>query len=82
LNEIKQKVIELVCEFDQRFKTLKVHLSFQILDEQHKEWFIVSLLPHIRVPLMQHKVSSQAEALDIAMKLEAAFVGESSLGMS
>jgi hypothetical protein len=56
-------VIEPVCKFDQRFKTLTGHLSFQIMDEQHKEWIIVALLPHIRVPLMQHKVTSQDEEL-------------------
>jgi hypothetical protein len=50
-------------------------LSFQIPDKQNKEWFIVSLLPHIRVPLMQQKVASQAEALEITMKLEATPVG-------
>jgi hypothetical protein len=53
LKEIKQKVIKPVWEFDQRFKTLTGHLSFQIPEEQNKEWFITSLLPHIRVPLMQ-----------------------------
>jgi hypothetical protein len=53
LKEIKQKVVELVWEFDQRFKTLTDQLTFQIPDEQNKEWFIVALLPHIRFPLMQ-----------------------------
>jgi hypothetical protein len=67
LKEIKQKVIEPVWEFDQRFKTLTGHLSFQIPDEQHKEWFITALLPHIRVLLMQQKVASQAKALEIAI---------------
>jgi hypothetical protein len=67
LKEIKQRIVEPVWEFDQRFKTLTGHLSFQIPDEQNKEWFIVSLLPHIRVPLMQQKIASQAEALEIAM---------------
>jgi hypothetical protein len=57
-------------------------LSFQILDEKNKEWFIVALLPHIRVPLMQHKVTSQDEALEIAVKLESTPMGESILGMS
>jgi hypothetical protein len=82
LKEIKQKVIEPIWEFDQKFNTLTCHLIFQIPDEQHKEWFIISLMPHIRVPLMQQKVSLQAEALEIAMKLEATPVGESSPGMS
>jgi hypothetical protein len=52
LKEIKQKIAEHVWEFDQIFKTLTGHLSFQILDEKNKEWFIAALLPHIRVPLM------------------------------
>jgi hypothetical protein len=33
LKEIKQKVTEPIWEFDQRFKTLTGHLSFQIPDE-------------------------------------------------
>jgi hypothetical protein len=80
--EIKKKVVEPIWEFDQIFKTLTGHLSFQILDEQNKEWFIAALLPHIKVPLMQHKIVSQVEALDITMKLESTPMGESSLGMS
>jgi hypothetical protein len=53
LKEIKQRVVEPVWEFDQRFKTLRCRLSFQIPDEQTNEWFIFALLPHIEVPLMQ-----------------------------
>jgi hypothetical protein len=70
LKEIKQKVAELVWEFDQRFKILTCRLTFQIPDEPNKEWFIASLLQHIRVPLLQQKISSQAKVLEIAMKLE------------
>jgi hypothetical protein len=58
LKEIKQKVAEPIWESDQRFKTLTGRLNFQIPDEQNKEWFIVALLPHIRVPLMQQKITS------------------------
>jgi hypothetical protein len=53
LKEIKQRVAEPVWEFDQRFKTLTCRITFQNPNEQNKEWFIVALLPHIRVPLMQ-----------------------------
>jgi hypothetical protein len=60
MKEMKQKVAEHVWEFDQRFKTLTGRLTFQIPDEKNKEWFIATLLPHIRVPLMQQKISSQA----------------------
>jgi hypothetical protein len=52
LKEIKQKVAEPAWEFDQRSKTLTGRLTFQIPDEQNKEWFITALLPDIRVSLM------------------------------
>jgi hypothetical protein len=58
LKDIKQKVAEPIWEFDQRFKTLADRLTFQIPDEKNKEWFIVSLLPHIRVPLIQQNIAS------------------------
>lgn len=69
-------------DFYQRFKTLMGRFTFQIPDEQHREWFIAALLPHIRLPLSQHKITSQSEALEIAMKLEASPVGENVAGMA
>ena len=39
-------------------------------------------LPHIRMPLMQQKITSQEKALGITMKLEASPVGETGIGMS
>ena len=53
-------------------------VSFTIGPEQHKEWFIVALLSHIKTPLMQQKVVDQQEALEIAMKLETTPVGDNS----
>jgi hypothetical protein len=82
MKEIKKKVDENIWEFNQRFNTLTGRLTFQIPDEQNKECFIVSLLPHIRVPLMQQKIASQAKVLEISMKLESSPMGESILGMS
>ena len=82
LKEIKQKPTELVWEFDQKFKTLLDHLSFDIGPQQRKEWFIVVLLPHIRLPLTQQKVVDQAEALEVVMKLEASPLQEASAGMT
>ena len=48
---------------------------------QHKEWFVATLLLHIRIPLMQQKIVSQIEALEIAMKLESSLIGENDKGM-
>jgi hypothetical protein len=74
LKEIKQVQTESVWEFDQRFKDVMGRLTFQIPNQQHREWFIAGLLPHIHSPLIQQKVTSQSEALEIAMKLEASLV--------
>ena len=52
LKEIQQKIGESVWDFDQRFKVLLDQVSFTIGPEQHKEWFIAALLPHIRTPLV------------------------------
>ena len=57
-------------------------VSFDMSDIQHKEWFIVALFPHIRHPLMQQKIATQSEALEIAMKLEASPVEETVVGMN
>ena len=78
LKEIQQRRGEAVWDFDQRFKVLLDQVSFTISPAQHKEWFIAALLPHIRTPLMQQKVADQQEALEIAMKLETAPVGDDS----
>ena len=58
IKEIKQALAETVWDFNQQFKTLTDKVSFQMSDVQHKEWFIVALLPHIRVTLMQQNFES------------------------
>jgi hypothetical protein len=56
---------------------------FQLQDIQHKEWFIVGILPHIQVPLTQQKVMTQVEAMEIAMHLEATpRGGDTSIGLA
>ena len=56
-------------------------VRFQMLDVQHKEWFIVALLRHIWTPLMKQKIVSQTEALEIAMKLESLLIGDIGMRM-
>ena len=80
MKKIKQYPNETVWDFDQRFKTLMAKVSFEMRDIQHKEWFIAALLSHIRLPLMQQKIVTQSEALEIAMKLEASPIGERAAG--
>ena len=57
-------------------------VSFDMSDVQHKEWFIVALVPHIRQSLMQQEIFTQRKALEITMKLEASPVGENAASMN
>ena len=58
IKEIKQLPIEFVWDFYQRFKTLMAKVSFKMSDVQHKEWFIVAMLPHMCIPIMQQNIVS------------------------
>ena len=69
LKEIKQRNGESTCDLNQRFKVSMGQVPFEIADAQHKDWFIVAILAHIRIPLTQQKIKTQAAALEIAMKL-------------
>ena len=75
LKEIKQFPNETVWDFDQIFKTLMERFGFEMSDVHHKEWFIATLVSHIKQPLMQHKIVTQSKALEIIMKLEASPIG-------
>jgi hypothetical protein len=44
MKEIKKVQNETVWDYDQRFKYVMGRLTFQIPDEQHREWFIAGLL--------------------------------------
>ena len=67
--------MESVWDFNQRFKTLMAKVFFQMSNVQHKEWFIVAMLPDIGICLIQQNVVSQREALELAMNLESSPVG-------
>lgn len=47
----------------------------------HKEWYIVSLLPHLILPLLQQNIGMQVEALEIAMELEASPIQDTHIGV-
>jgi hypothetical protein len=78
MKEIKQVHIESVWDYDHRFEDVMRRLTFHIPDEQHREWFIACLLPHICCPLTQHKLTLQLKSLEIMMKLESSPIEESS----
>lgn len=40
-----------------------------LTDGQHHEWFMASLLPRLMVVLSQQKITTQAEALEVVIRL-------------
>ena len=80
--EIKQYLNDSIWDFDQRFKTLMDKASFGMSNVQNKEWLIATLVSHIWMPLMQQKIVTETEALEIAMKMEASPVGKTRVGMN
>lgn len=53
----------------------------KIKDDQHRDWYIFLLLPHLRLPLSQQKIGMQAEAIEILMRLEASLVQDTNVGV-
>ena len=56
-------------DLDQRLKSMVRESNMTLTDGQHCTWFVVSLTPHLRTVLSQQNLSTQAEALEMAMRL-------------
>jgi len=52
-----------------------------LIDAQHHTWFIASLALHLRMMLSQHKLSTQAEALEMAKRLHETPIQDLGLGV-
>lgn len=68
-------------DLDQRLKSAICEASMMLTDVQHRAWFVASLTPHLRMALSQQKLSSQAEALEIAMRLHETLIQDLGLGV-
>jgi len=53
----------------------------ELIDSQHHKWFIASLLPHMRISLLQHNIGMQVEALEIMMRLHATPIQDTTFGL-
>ncbi len=51
--EITMRVDDTPWELDQRLKCVIREANMQLTDDQHREWFIASLLPHLRIVMSQ-----------------------------
>ena len=56
-------------ELDQRLKGMIREAKMALTDGKHHAWFLASLTPHLRMALSQQKLSTQAEALEMEMRL-------------
>ena len=72
---------ETPSELDQRLKVMVCEANMVLMDGQHRAWFLASLTSHLRIALLQHKLSTQDEALDIAMKLHKTPIQDPNLGV-
>ena len=55
--------------------------NMTLADGKHNAWFVVSLTPHLRTTLSQQNLSTQAEALEMAMRLHETPIQDPSLGV-
>ena len=58
--EIAMKLGETPWELDQSLKCKICEANMNLTDGQHREWFVASLLPHLRVALSQQRITTQA----------------------
>ena len=52
-----------------------------LMDGQHRAWFVASLTPNLRTMLSQQKLSLQAEALEMEMRLYETPIQDLGLGV-
>jgi len=52
-----------------------------LADEQHYKWFVALLLPHLSVALSQQNIGTQAESMEIAMRLHETLMQYANLGV-
>jgi len=72
---------ETPWELDQSLKCTICKANMNLTEGQHREWFVASLLSQLRVALSQQKITTQVEALEIAMKLHETPMQDPNLGV-
>jgi len=72
---------ETPWDLDQRLKSTIREANMTLTDAQHRTWFVASLTSHLRMMLSQQKISTQAKALEIAMRLHETPIEDLGLGV-
>ena len=72
---------ETPWDLEQRLKSTIREANMSLTDSQHRTWFVASLTPHLRTTLSQQNISTQAEALEIVMRLHETPIQDPGLGV-
>lgn len=72
---------ETPWELDQRLKCTIRQANMALIDGQHHEWFLASLTPHLWNVLLQQRLTTQAEALEVVMRLHKTLIQDPNLGV-
>ena len=72
---------ETPWELDQRLKCIIREANMTLKNGQRREWFVASLTPHLRNTLLQQRLTTQAEALEIATRLHETSIQYPNLGV-
>ena len=70
LKDIKQRPEELVREYDKRFKDILSQILIIIDVNLLVQWYVTSLLHHVRAPLRMHDITLLEEAFKKAQQME------------
>lgn len=79
--EIVMLLGETPWDLDQRLKSTICEANMTLTDAQHYVWFVASLTPRLRMALSQQKISTQAKALETAMRLHETPIQDPGLGV-
>lgn len=80
-NDITMLLGETPWELDQRLKCTIHEDNMTLTDGQHREWFVASPTPHLRNALSKQRLTTQAEALEIAMRMHETSIQDPKLGV-
>lgn len=72
---------ETPWDLDQRLKCMIYEANMNLTNGQHHQFFMASILPHLRVALSQQKIGTQDEALEIMMRLYETPIQDDNLGV-
>lgn len=72
---------ETPWELDQRMKCIVREANMTLTHVKHDELLVASLTPHLRNVLLQQRLTTQVEALEVMMRLHESPIQDPNLGV-